>query len=337
MAKIKPLGDRFNLPTVTPSPEISELQAEIAKLQSATSVGSGAPLANLTLSPDRIQPSRFQPRRYFDRQGLEELTSSIRQLGILQPLVVRPISETDRYELIAGERRLRCAIAIELPTVPVVIKDLTDEQAYLLALHENIHREDLNPVDETEYVLGILAWQLNRDVDAVKSLLHHLYNAARGKVTYNVIGNEEDPITDNVIGNEQTIIERSIGQIGKGMTWQSFVINRLPLLNLPPDILNVIRQGKIEYTKAKAIARVKDDATRTEVLQTAIEEEWSLKQIRDWILANLPQTNESTTLSPQQEVSAVLKKIKERKVWENPQQWKKVKSLLDRLNATLEE
>jgi hypothetical protein len=63
MAKIKPLGDRFNLPTATPSPEISELQAEIAKLQSATSVGSGASLANLTLSPDRIQPSRFQPRR----------------------------------------------------------------------------------------------------------------------------------------------------------------------------------------------------------------------------------------------------------------------------------
>jgi ParB family chromosome partitioning protein len=121
------------------------------------------------------------------------------------------------------------------------------------------------------------------------------------------------------------------------MTWQSFVINRLPLLKLPPDILDAIRQGKIEYTKAKAIARVKDDVARAELLQTAIGEEWSLKQIRDWILANLPQTNESTTLSPQQEVSAVLKKIKERKVWENPQQWKKVKSLLDRLNATLED
>jgi len=93
-----------------------------------------------------IVASPFQPRRDFIEEPLEQLVSSIRQNGVLQPLVVRQVGE--RFELIAGERRWRAAQRAGLERVPVVIRQATDREALELALVENIQREDLNPLDE---------------------------------------------------------------------------------------------------------------------------------------------------------------------------------------------
>lgn len=99
------------------------------------------------LSVDVIQRGKYQPRREMDPQALEDLASSIRTQGIIQPLIVRPISE-DRYEIIAGERRWRAAKLIGLTEVPVIIRSIPDEAAVAIALIENIQRENLNPVEE---------------------------------------------------------------------------------------------------------------------------------------------------------------------------------------------
>jgi len=101
----------------------------------------------LNVDTDRITPSPFQPRRTFDDAKIEELASSIRNQGIIQPLVVRP-KEDGAYELIAGERRWRAAIKAGLSRVPVVIRHATDQEALQLALVENLQREDLNPIEE---------------------------------------------------------------------------------------------------------------------------------------------------------------------------------------------
>ena len=93
-----------------------------------------------------IKANEFQPRRDFDQQALEELAQSIRENGLIQPLVVR--KSTDGYELIAGERRLRASKLAGLKMVPVVIRKSTDREALELAIVENIQREDLNCVDE---------------------------------------------------------------------------------------------------------------------------------------------------------------------------------------------
>jgi ParB family chromosome partitioning protein len=93
-----------------------------------------------------IDPSPGQPRRTFDEEALEELSASIVQSGLIQPLVVRRVEE--RYELIAGERRLRASKMAGLARVPVVVKDVSDAVAFALALIENIQREDLDPVEE---------------------------------------------------------------------------------------------------------------------------------------------------------------------------------------------
>ncbi len=90
---------------------------------------------------------RYQPRRDMDPESLEELASSIRAQGIMQPIVVRPI-EKERFEIIAGERRWRAAQLAELDQVPVIIRDVSDDAAIAMALIENIQRENLNPIEE---------------------------------------------------------------------------------------------------------------------------------------------------------------------------------------------
>lgn len=96
---------------------------------------------------DLIQRSRYQPRRDMDQAALQELADSIRQQGVMQPVVLRPLSE-GRFELIAGERRWRATQLAELDRIPAIIRDVPDEAAIAMALIENIQRENLNPIEE---------------------------------------------------------------------------------------------------------------------------------------------------------------------------------------------
>lgn len=95
-----------------------------------------------------IKPNENQPRKLFDKEKIEELAESIRAHGIIQPLVVRPSGKY--YEIVAGERRWRAARIAELSTVPCIIREFTDEENMLVAIIENMQREDLNPIEEAE-------------------------------------------------------------------------------------------------------------------------------------------------------------------------------------------
>jgi ParB family chromosome partitioning protein len=94
-----------------------------------------------------LQPGKFQPRMTFDEQPLQELAASIKEKGVLSPILVRPIG-TDRYEIVAGERRWRAAQLAKLHDVPVVVRELPDDQALELAIIENVQRADLNAIEE---------------------------------------------------------------------------------------------------------------------------------------------------------------------------------------------
>lgn len=95
-----------------------------------------------------IKSSRYQPRRHFDLDKQKELADSIREKGIIQPILIRP--SKDGYELIAGERRLQAAKSIGLDRIPAIVKDVIDSETLEIALIENIQREDLNPIEEAE-------------------------------------------------------------------------------------------------------------------------------------------------------------------------------------------
>ena len=96
-----------------------------------------------------IEPNREQPRKHFDEEALKELADSIAMHGIIQPLLLRPLSDGG-YQLIAGERRWRASRMAGLSQVPAVVREMTDEEAMELALIENLQREDLNPIEEAE-------------------------------------------------------------------------------------------------------------------------------------------------------------------------------------------
>lgn len=101
----------------------------------------------ISLRISDIVPNRSQPRKHFEQEALSDLAESIAQHGVLQPLLVRPMSDGS-YQLVAGERRWRAARMAGLTEVPVIVRDMSDQQAAELALIENLQREDLNPMEE---------------------------------------------------------------------------------------------------------------------------------------------------------------------------------------------
>jgi ParB family transcriptional regulator, chromosome partitioning protein len=126
------------------------LAALIGEMDQPVPVGDTRP----SVSPDRSLPIEFvsrspkNPRRYFDETELQDLAGSIRQHGIVQPVVVRTIAGSNRYEIIAGERRWRAAQLAGLVEIPVIIRDVDDRTALELAIVENVQRADLNPLEE---------------------------------------------------------------------------------------------------------------------------------------------------------------------------------------------
>jgi len=115
-----------------------------------------------TLPVERLRPGRYQPRSRMDETALAELAASIRQHGVMQPIVVRPLGAEGGvqgarvYEIIAGERRYRAAQAAGLAEVPVIVREATDQEALALALIENIQREDLNPLEQARAVKRLI-------------------------------------------------------------------------------------------------------------------------------------------------------------------------------------
>jgi ParB family chromosome partitioning protein len=130
-----------------------EAEAAYRGPDSADTDAGAAPAAvgQKTLPIAFLRPGRFQPRRHFDEAALEELATSIKQHGLLQPILVRPIEgERDSYEIVAGERRWRAAQKAALHEAPVIVQALSDTQALEIALVENLQRQDLTALEEAQ-------------------------------------------------------------------------------------------------------------------------------------------------------------------------------------------
>ena len=287
--------------------------------------GDEPTLGNQSISLEQIQLPTLQPRHYFDEQALNELVTSIKQHGILQPLLVRPL-KGGKYELVAGERRYRAAHTAGLTEVPVVVRDLNENEALQLALIENLQREDLNPVEETEGILQLLSLRLQLAVPEVISLLYRLNNELKGNVNPNV-----------GVSSEITQIEEVFESLAR-MQWSSFIKHRLPLLKLPVEILEALRAGKIAYTKAQAISKVKDEAARNELLDEAITNNFSLSQIKEKIQALKPQSDSKLDLTEKlsQRLSKITRLVKKNRIGSDSQKRKQLEALLVKLENLLE-
>lgn len=262
---------------------------------------------------------QWQPRRYFDEAAMQELVASVEQHGILQPLLVRPVAG-EGYEIVAGERRYRAAEKARLRDVPVIVRSMSDAEALQYALLENLQREDLNPVEETEGILHLLALHLDKSTSEVTSILYRMNNQAVKKGNHNV-----------VITPEVEVVQGVFERLGR-MTWETFTRNRLPLLKLPQEVLEALRSGRIEYTKAKAIAQIKDEAERLALLEEAIAQSLSLSEIRERVKSLQPPTEPPPLAS---RIETISKLVKKHQVWDDPKKRKKLESLLAKIEELI--
>lgn len=135
------------------------------------------------MAVERLRPGRFQPRQRFDEEEMRALVESVRQHGIVQPILIRRDPDVpETFEIIAGERRWRAAQTVMLDEVPVVIRDISDDDALQLALIENIQRQDLNPMEEAEGYRRLaeeFGHSQNEIAEAVGKSRSHIANTIR--------------------------------------------------------------------------------------------------------------------------------------------------------------
>jgi ParB family chromosome partitioning protein len=276
-----------------------------------------------TISLSKIVLPNQQPRRYFDPEKMFALVESVRQHGILEPILLRSL-DNDTYELVAGERRYRAAKEVGLDAIPAVVRQMTPEEALQIALVENLQREDINPVEETEAILQLLVLKLNLSIDEVTAQLYRMRHITRGEIGQNVL---TSPEYDEAIVSVFSSL---------GFKWESFITSRLPLLKLPSEILDVLRQGRIEYTKALAISRIKDEISRQELLNQAIEQGLSLVQIRELIaVLHQSQSSKHDQNKLKIQVDTALRALKKSNVWSDPKKQKRLEKLMQEIESLI--
>ncbi|MEO1742410.1 MAG: ParB/RepB/Spo0J family partition protein [Cyanobacteria bacterium J06629_9] len=293
------------------------VDALFSNIEQETPIAQMVELSNIKLPT-------LQPRRYFDLAALDTLAKSIKKNGILQPLVVRPLDDGN-YELVAGERRYRASKIADLTEVPCVSRNLSSDEAYEIALVENLQREDLNPVDETEGILELLERLLDKNKEEIITLFHKAKHKERAS------GN-------NVISTDEwQKIEQVFERVSK-ITPDSFANNRLPLLNMPGEVLNAVREGQLEYTKAKVIGRLTDIKIRKDILKEAINDQLSLTVIKlriKSLISRDKKTPKASVAKVLSKMDSLYRKAKKPDLWDNAEKREKLETLLSELELLL--
>jgi ParB family chromosome partitioning protein len=349
----------------------------IDALFASTAVPDADAVAVRKLLLEKITPNPNQPRRKLDPNALNALVESIRQSGVLQPIIVRELkskslnplvnSQNTIYEIVAGERRWQAARLAGLTEIPTIIRTLSDEEALQLALIENLQREDLNPIEETEGYLALLKIKLTLEEDFsyfnkendpdpygdVLRLLFAMNNHRNNQKVNPDNKTSRSRVNNNVVIKLSEIVETVFSAIGK-TNWLSFIQHRLPLRRLPNDVLEALRDGQIEYTKARLISRLTSETLscneekaleiRKSILDKAIKESLSLgvikKLVQEQISFEKQKSNIPTKVSSpelQQLTSNTLKQLKKLRL-ENlsQEQQNQLKEKLNELSQLVE-
>jgi len=196
------------------------------------------------ISVDLISPNVYQPRKHFDQETIDELAQSISVYGIIQPLSIRKIG-VERYELVAGERRLRAAKRLGLTEVPAIIIEITDKDSAAIALLENLQREDLNFIEEAEAYNNLMK--------------DHAYT--------------QEQLAD-VIGKKQ-----------------STIANKVRILRLKPDILDLLLENSLTERHARALLKLPTYENQVKVLKIIINKSLNVKKSEELIEQYLHKVN----------------------------------------------
>lgn len=288
----------------------------------------------VNISLDNVILPAKQARRYFDEVKLKTLADNIKKVGLLQFPIIRERND-GKYDLIAGERRVRAGKIAELDTITCRIIKCDDKTAKEIQLVENLKREDLNAWEETRAIMDLLCTELDIEEKEIKQLLNRMNNEQSGRASQKTrIDNEEESNHNVMLTERINTIKMLFVNMGL-MTWESYIKNRLPLLNLHDDVTENLATGKIEYTKAKVINKIKDDVTRLEILNKAVAEKLSLEQIKALIPKPVAQAKESEFKQAKKRVAEISKKINAT-LWKDTDKALEIDSLISQLEKLLE-
>ncbi|NJO94448.1 MAG: ParB/RepB/Spo0J family partition protein [Hydrococcus sp. RM1_1_31] len=329
--------------------KLTEAQQTFLKTGSLEANPIGSNWGETEISLSQLISWSKQPRKYFPPSHIEQLALSIRRQGVNYPLIVRPVE--DRYEVIVGEcRHQACHVAPHDP-VRVKIQPMDDQQALELALSENLDRQDLNPIEVLDSLLQLLVAKLQ--VESEKSVCSLLYQMKRDWESQRASKKEIAPTPEQVIQDESVgdidtpypTDERQslIAQVFKqyGYHWYSYTCNQLKLRDLPEDLYNAIALGKIEYSKGLKFKSIKDDVFRSELLEKAIQQGWSQREIQQKIQVYLKEIKlfpNSNAPTPQQQLKEITFRMQKVKPWKaNPNVWQKIQRNLTSIEKYLQE
>lgn len=219
----------------------------------------------IEISVNDIIPNRFQPRMNFNEEGIKELAESIKQYGIIEPLVVRKFE--DKYEIIAGERRYRAALSVGLKTIPAILSEINDEQSAEVALVENVQRKNLSPIEEAKSFKNLLdrgyltqeqlaskmglsqsaiankLRLLNLDEEVQTALLQEQISERHARALLKFENKEEQKEwLKRIIDEKMTVRELEIEL--KKLDGNDLEEELVPIVNINPDIENIVNHAE---------------------------------------------------------------------------------------------
>lgn len=211
---------------------------------------------------EKIVSPKIKARAWINPVKVESISRSAKVHGIIQPILVVPLDEGN-YELVYGQHRIEAIKLLGQKQVKAIAKNLTQSERLEIALIENLQREDQNPIDETLGILNLAMLKLECDESTARSCFNELFYQHSGREKNTRVSTGANT-TQEQLSVVETILDRF------NITVKTFITHKLPLLECHEEIIQAIREGKIAYSKARVIDRVKSDKFRTKLLQCAI-------------------------------------------------------------------
>lgn len=245
----------------------------------------------IELNIEDVLPNRFQPRIKFNEEAIEELSKSIKEHGVIQPIVVRPIG--DKYEIIAGERRYKASCMADLRTIPAIITDLNDKDSAEVALIENVQREDLTPIEEaisykkildmgyitqeslatklgkTQSTVANKLRLLNLDDEVQEALLNERISERHARSLLKLTDKEDQKKMLNRITSERLTVRRADEEIDKIIKGES---------NNNEEIFNSVTSENNMVEKEKKVEEPQEEPTKFRFINTPIEEQTQMPE-----------------------------------------------------------
>jgi ParB family chromosome partitioning protein len=247
---------------------------------------------------ERIKVGK-QPRCYFSETSIALLAQSFCKHGFQGVINVRPLGQ-EQYLLVAGERRYRAALLAGLSAVHCVVNDFTDGEALEFALRENLQREDLSKLEETQGLLDLISFKLGLDEAHLIDIINR-----EGRL----VGKNNDVLTSTTFSSDFQQIAAILQSFGVGV--QTFRTKHLKTLSLPEDVKQAHLEKGLPYSSAIALARVKDESFREALLNQVLSKEFSYSDLQSILGQVLPTREISSEVpKPSDRLRAIAKRLR---------------------------